>query len=89
MGVKLGQHCRAACPTKDHKTWGECARAADIQIDKHGLKHRNIEKDKDRRLTRYADARKQGLQPKNTTWRHVRDAFETGGVTPTPLQVAA
>lgn len=73
--------CRAGCPTPGkHKTWGACARAADIQIDRHGLQNLNAEKDKDRRLSRYEDARNQGLQPKNTTWKHVNDAFEHGGV---------
>jgi hypothetical protein len=85
----LGQNCRSGCPTKNHATWGECARAAEIQIDKHGLQNRNLELDKDRRLTRYADARKVGLQPKSTRWQHVREAFETGGVAPTPVQAAA
>lgn len=74
-------NCRTACLAPGtHRTWGECARAAAIQIDRHGLQSSGEEKDKDRRLGRYEDARRQGLQPKNTTWKHVRDAFENGGV---------
>jgi hypothetical protein len=29
--------CRTGCPTKDHATWGECVRAARIQIDRAAL----------------------------------------------------
>jgi hypothetical protein len=78
--------CRAGCPTKDHESWGACARAAGIQIDRHGLAgHRKVEKDKEHRLDRYASLRKYGLQPKRTEWRHIRDAEERGGVAPTPI----
>lgn len=77
--------CRSGCATKDHKTWGECARAAALQIDKHGLLNGSAEKDKDRRLSRYESARDQGLQPRNTTWAGVREAFETGGKPHTPV----
>lgn len=75
--------CRSGCPTQDHGSWGECARRAAIQIDRHGLQNRNLERDKDKRLSRYEDARHQGLQPKNTEWSSVREAFETGGVAAT------
>lgn len=72
--------CRTGCLTQDHKTWGECARAADIQIDKHGLQNRNAEKSKDNRLELYRDARKAGVQPRTTKLKDVREALETGGV---------
>lgn len=81
--------CRSGCKTQDHDSWGECARAAAIQIDRHALAgNRMAEKDKDRRLGRYEDARNQGLQPKSTQWKHVNAAFETGGTTPTPITTA-
>lgn len=73
--------CRSGCPSPgSHESWGACARAAELQVDKHGLQNRNVELDKDRRLSRYEDARRQGLQPKNTEWKNIRAAFETGGV---------
>lgn len=78
--------CRSGCKTQDHGSWGECARAAAIQIDRHGLAgHRDAEKDKDKRLTAYADLRKDGLQPRSTRWSDVRATYETGGVTPTEV----
>lgn len=61
-----------------------------MQIDRHGLAgHRGAEKDKDARLSRYADARSQGLQPKNTEWSSIRSAFETGGREHTPVTPGA
>lgn len=73
--------CRTGCPTQDHATWGECARAAVIQIDNHSLKvDLRLEKDKDRRLDRYASLRKHRVQPRNTAWKNIRDAEERGGV---------
>lgn len=77
--------CRSGCTAGGHRSWGECARAADIQIDRHGLQHSGLEKDKEKRLNRYADARSQGLQPKNTEWKSVRDAFESGGTAPSEV----
>lgn len=77
--------CRTGCATKDHGSYGQCLRAASIQIDRHGLQNSGAEKDKERRLGRYEDARRDGLQPKSTQWRHVRETFETGGVEPTPV----
>jgi len=72
--------CRSGCPVPGtHSSWGECARAARIQIDRHGLQHRSLEKAKDRRLSRYEDAVRQGLEPRSTTWRDINDAFENGG----------
>jgi hypothetical protein len=78
--------CRTGCPTQDCESWGACARNANFQIDRHALAgHRNEEKDKDKRLTEYADLRSAGVQPKSTTWKHVRQASETGGTRPTPV----
>jgi hypothetical protein len=90
MDNEPGQNCRSGCRTKDHETFGECFRAADVQIDRHGLAgHRHLERDKDRRLGRYADARSQGLQPRDTSWGAIQSAFEKGGVDKTPVQKAA
>lgn len=77
--------CRSGCRTQDHESWGACAKAAGIQIDRHSLKHGGVEKDKDRRLTRYADARSSGLQPRSTKWSDIRAAEEKGGVPHTPV----
>lgn len=56
-------NCRTGCPTQDHATWGECARGMNLQIGDLG---RGVTAYTDRRLQTYADARRQGLQPKST-----------------------
>ena len=56
--------CRSGCHTQNHASWGECARAASFQIgDLTGTGQRIVT---DARLTRYAEARRQGIQPQGT-----------------------
>lgn len=64
-----GEHCRTACATRNHDSWGECARAAHIQIDRHSLTQtgKELDKRKDHTLARYRDLRKAGVQPKAPT----------------------
>lgn len=72
--------CRTGCREGGHRSWGECARAAGIQIDRHSLtQDAQLDKKKDHRLNRYAQARSDGLQPKSTRMSDINAAFETGG----------
>lgn len=61
--------CRTGCPTQDHATFGECARAANIQIDRYSLVGSNqpLEKAKDRTLERYRQLVSSGVQPEAPT----------------------
>lgn len=62
-------------------SWGECARSADLQIDRHSLRvDLRLERAKDNRLGRYASLRKAKVQPANTTIEAVRHAEEHGSV---------
>jgi len=56
--------CRSGCPTKDHASWGECARSMNLQIG--DLTGQGQAKVTDKRLGAYANARRQGLQPPST-----------------------
>lgn len=56
-------NCRSGCPTKDHATWGECARDMGLQVGDLG---RGVTAATDRRLNAYASARSQGVQPQGT-----------------------
>ncbi len=56
--------CRSGCPTQDHLSWGECARASHFYTN--GVHQRTEYKKYDAELNDYADARKSGLQPKTT-----------------------
>jgi len=55
--------CRSGCKTRDHSSWGECARDSGLQIGDLG---RGVAAATDRRLNAYADARRIGLQPPTT-----------------------
>lgn len=58
------------------KTFGECLRGKNLQIDRHALKGFNeLEKRKDATLNRYEQLVRSGLQPKSPLKRDV-DACE-------------
>lgn len=56
-----------------HQTFGECLRAKHIQLA--GPDHQHFV-NRHRTLTRYADARAQGIQPQSPMSRHVAKAVE-------------
>jgi len=60
--MSLGENCRSACPTRDHESWGACARAANLQV---GPAERDKRIAWDRDLAEYRRARTQGMQPKS------------------------
>lgn len=70
--MSLGDHCRSGCRTKDHATWGECARAANIATGIDGTLHKNW----NRELDSYRSAREQGIQPAGTSLGAVRQALD-------------
>lgn len=55
--------CRSGCPTQNHASWGECARAAGFQLGDLGTGNKARV---DKRLSTYAEARRLGLQPPGT-----------------------
>lgn len=56
--------CRHACISKDHQTWGECARDAKLQVGDLGS---GVKRHVDLTLNSYAKARQLGLQPAGTS----------------------
>lgn len=69
--------CRSGCPTKDHESWGECARAANFHTN--GVHQRTEYKAYDKELNDYASARMSGLQPKTTRQRDIDRAKREAG----------
>lgn len=72
--------CRSGCPTQDHKSWGDCARAANLRYawltSQTGLS-RTADKASEHELQEYRDLRKQGIQPAGTTRRALEEAKRT------------
>lgn len=71
MGKRCG--CGRGC-----ETFGQCLRNKGIQIG--DLKGRGTNKRWDRNLDGYADARRQGLQPKSTRPNDVKAAVQRADV---------
>lgn len=69
--MALGDNCRSGCRTRDHRSWGECARAA-APAFMDGGRHKSW----DGELQAYRDARAQGIQPAGTTMPKIREALD-------------
>ena len=68
-----GENCRSGCKTKNHASWGECARAANLSISAgesapafYGGRT-YTSKEWDRELDSYDRARAEGISPEGTT----------------------
>lgn len=66
--------CRKGCPTQDHMSWGECARASHFYTN--GVHQRDEYKKYDNELTSYEKARRDGLQPKTTRQHDINKAVK-------------
>lgn len=68
--------CRTGCPTQDHATWGECARASRLRIAYCGVSGGDATRQKkwDAELAAYRAARKEGIQPDSTCMPDIAEA---------------
>lgn len=80
MSTQTVSKCRAACPTGGHATWGECARAAHIQVPvQESQQHWGngyTSKTWDKELDSYRKARADGIQPQSTKQKDIDAAVE-------------
>lgn len=77
--------CRSACPTPgQHQSWGECARAANIQVG--DLMNASGQKTWDRELNLYRSAREQGIQPASTRTPDIHKALDASDKAGTAVQ---
>ena len=60
--------CRTGCPTQDHVSWAECAKASNISVTAiiNSPKQGMFEQTK-RELSAYQELRRDGIQPEGTT----------------------
>lgn len=78
--------CRTGCATKDHATYGECLRAAALQVGwcqsaKDPSLDASHEKRKLKELALYKSARDAGIQPDGTSTGKIRFALDQSGKT--------
>lgn len=73
--------CRTGCATRDHRSYGECLRAASLQVGwsrsaTDVTLDRSFEKRKLRELDLYKQARDAGIQPDGTSTGKIRFAMD-------------
>jgi hypothetical protein len=77
--MALGDNCRSGCLTRDHATWGECARHASLRVgwaaSSNGGFSKRGERLHEAELSAYETARKNGIQPAATTQKAVNEAY--------------
>lgn len=71
--------CTSGCLTKDHSSWGECARSKSLRVAycRSAVNERNdytADKRWTKELNSYASVRKQGIQPDTTKMEDIRRA---------------
>lgn len=72
--ASVGDNCSDSCFTRDHKTYGECLRAKNLQLSPHvNGEYGKRQKQWDKDLDHYESAVRQGLEPVGTQ-RHQVDA---------------
>jgi hypothetical protein len=71
--------CSSSCRTRDHASYGECLRAKNLKVAYEGQTLTGIgskeQRDADKNLENYAQARKYGIQPKSTQKKDVDRAI--------------
>lgn len=85
--MALGDNCRSGCKTKDHSSWGECARSARLKVGwaahAAGL-DKTADKQFDAELAAYKAARDEGIQPASTKIESVMEARRVSDLTGKP-----
>lgn len=69
--------CRTGCQTRDHESWGACARAATLRVAYCGVGggDATAQRAQDRELELYRRARAEGIQPDGTKLHKIREAM--------------
>lgn len=70
--------CRTGCKSRDHKTWGECARSGRLNIGYCGVGggDATAQKKWDHELDMYRKARAEGIQPDSTKLNKITEAMK-------------
>ncbi len=74
--------CRTGCPTQDHESWGECARAQ-VRFAPFWSESSKMNHDWHGELDEYKAAREQGIQPASTKRKDIREAVAVSRATDT------
>lgn len=75
-----GINCSSSCLTRDHKSFGECMRSKNLNLNPN-LSDTSASKRWDSELESYRNARRQGVQPSGTTRAKVDEAMRISDAT--------
>lgn len=67
--------CRSGCPTQDHESWAQCAKASNISVNSiiNSSTQGMFEQTK-KELSAYQELRRDGIQPEGTTMEKISAA---------------
>lgn len=85
----MGEKCSSSCPTRDHDSFGACLRAKGVKVaycNSAGGMDYTAQKNWDRNLADYKDARAEGIQPGQTTPKAIEDARRASDATGTAFK---
>jgi len=69
--------CASSCPTKDHRSYGECLRAKNLNVSPHvNDGYSSKQRAWDKELNGYESAVRQGLNPAGTQQHQVDAAIK-------------
>jgi len=76
--VVAGENCRSGCLTKDHNSWGECARSSNMRVAYCGIAGGDATAQKawDREIKEFRSAQAQGIRPASTKTKDIRAAVD-------------
>lgn len=82
-------NCSSACPTPgQHATFGECMRAKNLRLSDHSSMDYQRGHNWFQGIKEYRDARAQGIQPKTSNLRDVREAVALSKKYDKPVEMA-
>lgn len=82
-------NCSTGCSTQDHETYGQCMRAKRAKVaycNTAGGMDATTQRNWDKDLDHYREARKQGIQPSGTDRQSVDRAIAISDITSTAYQ---
>jgi hypothetical protein len=85
----VSNDCRSGCKTKDHDSWAECARDANVRVaysNSAGGQDYTAAKKMNKELDAYKSARAEGIQPAGTRMHQVEQALRISDKTQSAFQ---
>lgn len=82
-------NCTSGCLTQDHRTYGECLKSKAPKVATADTRKGDyaFRSNWNQEIKEYRDARKQGIQPKTSSLKDIRQAVSASQKLDTPVSV--